>query len=192
MLDQVKSQQTKRGSGMFIKNNIMFMFLMCMILLGNVLVSCTHTEFISDPGDPNSTKLNPPKLVELTVKDFSDDLGLDDDQLGRWRLVDANNRTLIIATEGDKISWTAGESDLQFQFPEKLSRRIFRRVEHKSSNLTDTFSFILKAGETLTVEVRNPHPEGTRTIFELTYAVLHVDSGELVATDSPPKIIFMF
>lgn len=182
MHDQVKSQQTKRGNGMDLKNNIITLFIIGLILMGNVMVSCAQ----------KGNVLNPPKLIELTVKDFSDDLGLEEGQLGKWRLVDTDNRTLIIVTEGDKISWTAGQSDLQFQFPEKLSRRLFNTVEGDPSIFRNIFSFTLEAGETLTVEVQQPQPEGIRDLYELTYALLHVEDGELVATDSPPKIIFMF
>jgi|GEM_PF-2060706 hypothetical protein len=72
---------------------------------------------------------NPPKHIKLTVKNFADDLCLKEGQLGRWRLVNSENRTTIIATERDKISWTAGDDfALQFQFPEKISKKLLKEI----------------------------------------------------------------
>lgn len=170
---------------MYRKMRTISIFGLLLILFAGTGISCAQTA--------KTTKLNPPKHVELTVKNFSEELDLKENDLGGWRLVNSENRTVIIATEGDRISWTAGnDQSLQLQFPEKMAKRLFKVIEGDRSIFNDKFTFNLEKGETLTVEVKHPHPEGTQDLFELTYAVLNRTAGELVATDSPPKIILMF
>lgn len=170
------------------------------LMLGLTFISCQTTSMTTNDVDPERSTLNqtergfnPQKNIQLTVKNFSDELGLDEGELGGWRLVNSENRTAIIATEGDRISWTAGQDfALQFQFPEKLARNLFQTVKGDDSIFNDRFTFLLKPGETLTVRVQNPHPESMQHLYELQYSVLNVEAGELVEGDSPPRMIFMF
>lgn len=162
----------------------MYTFGLLLILMSGAAVSCAQST--------KYTTFNAPKHIKLTVKNFSDALNLKEGELGRWRIVNTENRTTILATKGDTISWTAGDDiALQFQFPERLSKRLFEVIDGDRDLFKEKFSFNLQKGETLTVKVKNPDVKGNDDIFVLTYAVLNITDNELVASDSPPRIIFM-
>ncbi len=179
------------------KNNIGGALLI--LMLSMAFISCQTTSMTTGDRSPEKSMLNetngefnPSKNIELTVKNFADDLGLGEGELGGWRLVNSENRTTTIATEGDRISWTAGDFALQFQFPEKLARNLFQTIQGDDSIFNEKFSFVLSPGETLTVRVQNPNPESMQRLYELQYSVLNLEARELVEGDSPPRMIFMF